>query len=350
MSVEVKNNKKSRKRITKKRKQEVITNRIDDLELIDNLELDNDLKLVDNLELNDKFIEKIKNNNKESKKKINKKVNIFKGITAMPYRGSKWKFRNQIKDGLKDVKFDDNLKIYDLFGGSGALSLIFKCICPQAQITLNDYDKIIEEDGKNKIDKSITLSNLILNEIRNVLKQEDIKREKIVNEEKIHKILDKYKERLDKDIISTQIVAANISFNGRYELRKSSYWNRLKKTDYDMYYFNFDGIKIVHKDYQEILTDKEIEEDNSPKLFLLDPPYLYTETTGYNMTYWKLSKYLYMLIYIFKHQQYKFILFEGKKSCLDDIFEFFEELNTIKLNYKRVPISKQEFMILINFD
>lgn len=297
---------------------------------------------IDDLEVNDKLMKKTKT--------TTRRVNIFKGITAMPYRGSKWKFRHKINDGLKDIKFDDNLKIYDLFGGSGALSLIFKCICPKAQITLNDYDEIIEKDGKNKVDDSLKLANIVLNELKNILKPEDFEKEKIINEQKIHKILDKYKEQLDKDIIATQIVASNINFNGRYELKSSSYWNRFKKTDYDMYYFNFEGIKIIHKDYQEILNDKEIEEDKSPKLFLLDPPYLYTETTGYNMTYWKLSKYLYMLIYIFKHPQYKFILFEGKKSCLDDIFGFFEELNTIKINYKRVPISNQEFMILINFD
>ena len=341
MSVETNINKKSKKRITKKHKKDSTIDQIGDLTLTDNLELDDDVELVENSELNKKLLKKSKNN---------KKVNIFKDITAMPYRGSKWKFRNQINDGLKDIRFESNLKIYDLFGGSGALSLIFKCICPEAQIILNDYDQIIEDDGKNKIDKSITLANIILGEIREKLKPEDIEKDKIINEKKIHKILDNHKEQLDKDIVATQIIASNISFNGRYELRKSSYWNRLKKKDYDMYYFNFDGIKIIHKDYQEILTDKRIEEDNSPKLFLLDPPYLYTETTGYNMTYWKLSKYLYMLLYIFKHPQYKFILFEGKKSCLDDIFEFFENLNTIKLNYKRVPISKQEFMLLINFD
>lgn len=286
----------------------------------------------------------------KNKKQTTKRINIFKGITAMPYRGSKWKFRNQIYEGLKGIKFDDDLKIYDLFGGSGALSIIFKCILPKAKIILNDYDQIIEKDGKNKVDESLTLANKVLNELKAILKPEDLEKDKIKNEEKVHKILDKYKKQLDEDIIARQIVSANINFNGRYELRASSYWNRFKKTDYDMYYHNFEGIKIIHKDYQEILNDKEIEEDKTQKLFLLDPPYLYTETTGYNMTYWKLSKYLYMLIYIFKHPQYKFILFEGKKSCLDDVFEFFQELETIKINYKRVPISKQEFMILINFD
>ena len=193
------------------------------------------------------------------------------------------------------------------------------------------------------------MANIVLNELKETLKPEDFEKEKIINEQKVHKILDKYKEQLDNDVIATQIVSANINFNGRYELRSSSYWNRFKKTDYDMYYYNFKDIDIVHKDFQEILTDENILNDDSPKLFLLDPPYLYTETTGYNMEYWKLSKYLYMLIYIFKHPKYKFILFEGKKSCLDDIFKFFQELNNINLNFKRVPISKQEFMILINF-
>ena len=126
---------------------------------------------IEGLELNDELIEKIKNN-KEIMEKLNepkqkrqnttRRVNIFKGITAMPYRGSKWKFRHQINDGLKGIKLDDNLKIYDLFGGSGALSLIFKCIFPKAQITLNDYDEIIEKDGKNKIDESLKLENNVL--------------------------------------------------------------------------------------------------------------------------------------------------------------------------------------------
>lgn len=315
---------------------------------------------INDIKINDELIEKIKNDKelmnklifkKEKPKRENttRKVNIFKKITAMPYRGSKWKFRHQIHEGLKDITLPDNLEIFDVFGGSGSLSLIFKAMYPQAKITLNDYDEIIEKDGQNVIDESLKLANVVLNELKDILKPEDFEKEKIINEQKIHQILDKYKEQLDNDIIATQVVAANINFNGRYDLRSSSYWNRFKKTDYEMYYKNFDGIKIIHKDFEEILKEQNENEEEKEKLFLFDPPYLYTETTGYDMKYWKLSKYLFMLCYIFKHPKYKFILFEGKKSCLDDIFEFFEDLNTIKLNYKKVPISKQEFMILINF-
>lgn len=312
-------------------------------------------ELLEKIKNDEELMKKIKDEllSKEKKKRVNnsRRPNIFKGITAMPYRGSKWKFRNQIYDGLKDIKFEnENLKIFDLFGGSGSLSLIFKTLYPKAQIVLNDYDVIIEKDGENIIDKSLTLTNEVLNKIRTTLTPEDFNKEKIINSDKIHTIINEYKEQLDKDIIATQAIASNINFNGRYELNAATYWNRIKKTNYEMYYHNFEGIKIIHDDFEKVLKDEsEKEEKDITKLFLLDPPYLYTDTTGYNTKYWKLSKYLFMLVYIFKHPDYKFILFEGKKSCLDDIFSFFEELNTIKLNYKRVPISKNEFMILINF-
>ena len=71
---------------------------------------------IDDLEINDELIEKIKNNKelmkklkeetKKKKQNTTRRVNIFKGISAMPYRGSKWKFRHQINDGLNGIKFE----------------------------------------------------------------------------------------------------------------------------------------------------------------------------------------------------------------------------------------------------
>lgn len=270
--------------------------------------------------------------------------NIFKGIKSIPFKGNKWKYRIELKNILYDKLKDYKGLFIDSFGGSGSLSLVFKCLYPESKIILNDYDEIIEKDNKNLIDDSIKKANEILDEIRSKLKPEDIEGDKIINGTLINNILDKYKDYL-KDKIVYSIISSNICFNGRFKLNGNTYWNRIVKKNYNMYYDNFDGIEIIHKDFEEIFKEHE----NEDLIYILDPPYLYSELDGYDVKYWKLDKYLNLLAYILKHTKQKFIIFEGKKSNLNDMFKFFEMITNQKINYEKFNIGKNEFVILINF-
>ena len=54
------------------------------------------------------------------------------------------------------------------------------------------------------------------------------------------------------------------------------------------------GIDVIHADSEEIITtfiDK-------PTLFIIDPPYLYSDKSVYNTKYWKLDKYMHLVYMI----------------------------------------------------
>ena len=54
-----------------------------------------------------------------------------------------------------NIHFDFNkeYQIYDIFGGSGSLSVMYKIMFPNSKIIFNDYDEIITDAlGNNKID------------------------------------------------------------------------------------------------------------------------------------------------------------------------------------------------------
>jgi 16S rRNA G966 N2-methylase RsmD len=284
--------------------------------------------------------------------------NIFKNVSLIPFIGSKWRYRYKLKDILMDNKFNfnDEYIIYDIFGGSGSLSLIFKCLFPNSKIYFNDYDEIItDKQGDNKIDISIDKTNKIMNEIKNICESDklNIKNYKFENYKEINEILDKYKEELNDKMVK-RMIESQICFNSRsLKQNQTDYFNKIRKTPLKHYYQYFKDVVIIHKDFEDILKDiKENYNNNNNVIILLDPPYLNT-TMGdkYKMNYWKLSKYLNLLTFINYNQNYKYILFEGKESNIKDILDFISDLTNNKKikddNIKHYDLSKNEFVKLI---
>lgn len=86
----------------------------------------------------------------------------FQKFHTIPFTGSKFCHKSNL--------FKDNEKYYfiDVFGGSGALTLIMKYYflnLPdkkfKVKFILNDYDKIL-----NKVDKTLSKCNEIINDIK----------------------------------------------------------------------------------------------------------------------------------------------------------------------------------------
>lgn len=276
-------------------------------------------------------------------------MNYHKIKTTIPFIGSKWKYRNKLYDILT-THFDTNKEylIYDIFGGSGSLSLICKDIFKNSKIIFNDYDEIItDKQNNNVIDEQIDKANNIINEIKQITNYNETRNNKLNNTELIKNILDKHNADLKN--ITKSIVESQICFNSRsLKDNQKDYFNRIRKTDVKHYYDNFKGIQIIHKDFEDIFS--EIPNDENI-IILLDPPYLNTQMNGkYKMNYWKFNKYLKMLSFIVFNQKIKFILFEGKESNINDILDFISEItqNDKLKEFKHFELSKNEFVNIIN--
>lgn len=137
---------------------------------------------------------------------------------SIPFIGSKFRYAKKLKNIFNTISIDKtkNYNIYDVFGGSGACTIIFKDIFPNSSYTLNDYDKIITDDKNNNIiDDVINKANIILSELRTVKKEEiPNNKYKHLNTDEVNNILNKYPEVYEKQML-TRFVSSNIMFNGR---------------------------------------------------------------------------------------------------------------------------------------
>ena len=115
---------------------------------------------------------------------------------TIPFTGSKFchksKLNNLFNDKLDLFKDNETYYFIDVFGGSGALTLIMKYYflnLPgkkfKVKFILNDYDKIID-----KVDKTLNKCNEIINEIKKEINWTKYdKNERLENTEGINKII-----------------------------------------------------------------------------------------------------------------------------------------------------------------
>lgn len=279
--------------------------------------------------------------------------------TKIPFIGSKYRYKNKIYNILNGVGFDFQKEwiIFDIFGGSGALSLIFKSLCPNSKIIFNDYDNIItNNENINVIDNSIDTANKIINEIKESLKTYTLNKNYKFNDKEtiiINNILNKYNNEITNDYIVNRILSSQLCFNSRHINKKTSeYFNKIKKNGTPLYYKNFKDIEIKHNDFEDMfkfIINNFNNKDNI--LILLDPPYLYTDVKdAYHMEKWNLSKYLKIITFINKNPNFYYIMFEGNWSKLDDLFDFINdnsEINFKNRYNKTFDLSDREYMKII---
>ena len=94
-----------------------------------------------------------------------------------------------------------------------------------------------------------------------------------------------------------------------------------------------EGPDIVCMDWKELYNDVINKYPNEKLIFILDPPYLYSDKTNYQMYHFKLHHTL-ELIEIMKH--YKYMLFNGKESEFNKIVDILNKLyeDTEKIEYE----------------
>lgn len=236
----------------------------------------------------------------------------------LPFQGQKRMFAKEFIKVLKH--YQDDAVFVDLFGSSGLLSHITKCQKPDATVVYNDFDNY-----RRRLE-NIPRTNALLDKIREVVAS--VPRRKILPEKTKEAILllieQEEKERGYVDYIT---LSTSLLFSMKYAtnldgLRKETFYNTVRKCNYDLCLDYLDGLEVVSCDYRELFSRYK---DVPNVVFLIDPPYLSTEVGTYTMN-WGLSDYLDVLQTLVGTN---YIYFTSNKSSIIELCDWMGRNNTI---------------------
>ncbi|EGV44271.1 DNA adenine methylase [Bizionia argentinensis JUB59] len=240
---------------------------------------------------------------------MNKQFNT----SPLPFQGQKRRFVKQFKEALN--VFSDSATYVDLFGGSGLLAHTVKQKYPNAKVIWNDYDNF-----QNRLE-SISETNLLLTELRSFLidlprkqRMEAIDRERVLRVVKAHETKYGY--------VDYVTLSGSLLFSAKYatnykEFANESFYNRIKLSDYNATGY-LSGVERVQNDYKALFDSYK----SDTTVFLVDPPYLSTDTSSYNKdNYWKLRDYLDVLSVL---DGSKYFYFTSNKSQIVELCEWIE--------------------------
>lgn len=217
------------------------------------------------------------------------------------------------KEYIKILRqYPDGTTFVDLFGGSGLLSHIAKCQKPHSTVVYNDFDNY------RKRLEALPVTNTLLAELRDIV---DVPRHKPLLGDLRDRVLScirKYERDygyVDYITLSSSVLFSMQYANGFAELEKETLYNNIKATDYPDCSDYLDGLTITSCDYRDLF---EQYKDDPSVVFLVDPPYLSTDSKSYKM-YWKLSDYLDVLTVL---AGYRFIYFTSNKSSIIELCDW----------------------------
>lgn len=237
----------------------------------------------------------------------------------LPFQGQKRRFVSAFALAMDELKGKKDVRvIVDLFGGSGLLSHTAKRIYPECRVIYNDFDNY------SRRLRNIEKTNHLLADIR-VIIGEYPKEKKIENSYR-DAILKRIQDEENKESYVDYItLSASLLFSGKYaisleDLKAETLYNNIKVSDYD---FDADeylsGLDIVQCDYKELYQKYK---DVPGVLFIVDPPYLSTDTKTYHSDkYWKLRDYLDVLNVLVGSN---YVFFTSNKSSLVELCEWFD--------------------------
>lgn len=230
----------------------------------------------------------------------------------LPFMGQKRRFIKEFKEALKT--FDSKTIFVDLFGGSGLLSHITKRERPDARVIYNDYD-----DYHIRL-QNIDKTNKLLADLRKL----------VVSIPKKHKLPPQVREavlsRIEQEekngYVDYITLSSSVLFSMQYvlnydQLSELFLYNILVQKDYNCIGY-LDGLEVVKNDYRKLF---ELFENRKDVVFIVDPPYLSTETGMYK-NYWKLPDYLDVLNVIKKDS---YIYFTSNKSSIIELLQWLEK-------------------------
>jgi site-specific DNA-adenine methylase len=241
---------------------------------------------------------------------MERKKKIFT-TAPLPFMGQKRKFLKQFKPAL--LNYSPTATYDDLFGGSGLLSHTVKSVYPDATVVYNDFDNFRERL------ENIDSTNQLITDIRTIL----------IGYPKDKKIEGRFRELVlnrvaledSKHYVDYITLSSSILFSMKYcltfeSLAKEAMYNCVRHSDYNASGY-LDGLEVVSQCYKELFTKYK---DYSNVVFLVDPPYLSTDSSTYK-GFWKLKDYLEVLEVL---DGTKFFYFTSNKSSIIELCEWIE--------------------------
>ncbi len=244
---------------------------------------------------------------------MNKMSKNYKS-SPLPFQGQKRFFVRKFKEALK--AYPQHATYVDLFGGSGLLSHTVKSIHPEAKVVFNDFDDF------NKRLKGISDTNKIIERLR-LLDLEAPRGKKLTKADR-QKVLSVLKEANWKGYVDWISISGSLKFSMNYghsvkDFESDTLYNKIRKSNFPEALDYLDGIEVVKYDYKVLFNRYKIEKD---VVFLVDPPYLSTDTSTYNSKdYWKLKDYLDVLDLLHDHS---YFYFTSNKSQIVELCEWVE--------------------------
>ena len=229
----------------------------------------------------------------------------------LPFVGQKRMFAREFKKVLE--QFPDGTTFVDLFGGSGLLSHITKYQKPHSKVVYNDFD------GYRTRLAHIPQTNALLAELRSILS--DYPRKKIITDTLRERVLScVHKHERANCYVDYITLSGSLLFSMKYatcfdDLQRETLYNRIKAIDYPPADDYLDGLVVTSCDYRRLF---EQYKDVPGVVFLVDPPYLSTDSKTYKM-YWKLADYLDVLTIL---AGYRFIYFTSNKSSILELCDW----------------------------
>ena len=231
--------------------------------------------------------------------------------SPLPFMGQKRSFLPKFTEALKN--YPENAVYVDLFGGSGLLSHTVKQLYPNARVIYNDFDNFSERL------KNIAKTNALLADFRAILV--GYPKDKLITGNHRKTILDRLAKEDNAGYVDYVTVSSSILFSGKYflnleEFQKGSLYNCVRQNEYNADGY-LDGVERVSNDYKAIFQQFQ---DNECVVFLVDPPYLSTESKPYK-GYWRLADYLDVLKVL---DGTRFFYFTSNKSSIIELCEWIE--------------------------
>lgn len=255
----------------------------------------------------------------------------------LPFVGQKRMFAREFIQVLK--RYPDDAVFVDLFGGSGLLSHITKYQKPGASVVYNDFDNY-----RQRLE-NIPRTNVLLDKIRAVVAS--VPRRKFLpkkTKETILRLIEQEEHRygyVDYITLSSSLLFSMKYATNLEELRKETFYNTVRKCDYNPCLDYLDGLEIVSCDYKELFNKYK---DMPDVVFLIDPPYLSTEVGTYTMN-WGLSDYLDVLQTLVGTN---YIYFTSNKSSIIELCDWIGKNNALGNPF--IGSEKVEFNAHVNYN
>jgi len=202
----------------------------------------------------------------------------------LPFRGQKTGWFEEFKTMLET--FPDCTTIIDVFGGSGLLAHQARRLRPDARVVWNDFDNYRER--LLRIPETNELKRDIFALLSGIRHEKKIPPETITSIKQILRNHVKKFGYLDCITVSTWILFSGNYFKTweEFEKEEKGFWLRLiSSAPYLIPDTYLNGLIVVREDWRVFFTDPVYDTDRT--LFLLDPPYFFTDGYSYEgaMTY-----------------------------------------------------------------